>query len=236
MENGPHEEAKFPEQEPVNDEELELPSVHTPEEELEEPADDEDKLGQPKRRRHDKGDSASGSSPAKRAAAAEVADTGSCSPSAKESNDPHKPLTVDPLGAAPPMDFSRLPSVSLSSEDDEEIRLVDLCLCLLTVAISECWFFFMFFLQRSHWSGVAPEYTYAPIVEEDPLVVPDASVAATTEVARASTSAASEKLVDPTPIPTSLLEHVRFLDSNLTIGSATSAPDGSSPRDCVQPV
>ena len=42
MENGPNEEAKYPEQELLDDEESELPSVHSPDEQWEEPAKDED--------------------------------------------------------------------------------------------------------------------------------------------------------------------------------------------------
>ena len=40
MENGPHEEAAFPAEEPADDDEL--PSAHSPEEELEEVEVDED--------------------------------------------------------------------------------------------------------------------------------------------------------------------------------------------------
>ena len=102
MENGPHEEADYPEQESVDDDETELPSAHSPDEDWEEPENDDDEPRQSKQARHSKGDSASGSSPAKRVAGPEVADTGSSSPSAKESTEPQDPLNVDPRLYATP--------------------------------------------------------------------------------------------------------------------------------------
>ena len=118
MENGPHEEAAFPAEEPADDEE-ELPSAHSPEEELEEVEVDEDEARPQKRPRQ--GDSAA-SSPSRHTTALEDDDdTGSSSPSARESNDPQEPLSVDPLDSAPPLEFGRMPSVSVDS-DDEELR------------------------------------------------------------------------------------------------------------------
>ena len=136
MENDPHEGTEYPKQEPADDEESEIPSAHSPDEEWEDPADDEDNLQQLKRRCHNKGDSASGSSPAKRVADPEVANTGSSLPSANESTDPLDPLNMDPLDSALPMDFGRLPSVSLGSKDDEELRLVNIRPNLLVVVFS----------------------------------------------------------------------------------------------------
>ena len=75
----------------------ELPSTHSLVKEWEEPTNDEDELQHSKQRRHNKGDSASGSSPAKRVADPEVTDTGSSSPSGKESTEPQDPLIVDTL-------------------------------------------------------------------------------------------------------------------------------------------
>ena len=121
MENGPHEEAEYAIEE-IGDDESELPSTHSPDKDYEEPAEDEDEARQSKRSRHSKGDSASGSSPAKQVADPEVADTGSSSPSVKESTELQDPLNVDLLDSAPPIAFGRLPSVSLDSEEDEELR------------------------------------------------------------------------------------------------------------------
>ena len=84
-----------------------------------------------KRARHNKGDSASRSSPAKHVADPEVADMGSSSPSTNESTELQDPLNVDLLDSAPPLAFGRLPSVSLGSKEVEELRLVNIQLRLL---------------------------------------------------------------------------------------------------------
>ena len=55
------------------------------------------------------------------------------------------------------------------------------------------------------------EYTSAPPMEEKQSDAPDASAAATTEVAKASTSTILEELITPTPSLASVQEHVRVL-------------------------
>ena len=60
--------------------------------------------------------------PAKQVSNPEVDDMGSSSPSAKEQAELQDPLNVDPLDSAPPTEFGRLPSVSLGSSVDEELR------------------------------------------------------------------------------------------------------------------
>ena len=81
MENGPHEEAEFADEE-TREEVLDLPSTHCPDEDYEEDAGDEDKARQPKRARHSKGESASASLPTKQVSNPEVDDMGLSSPSA----------------------------------------------------------------------------------------------------------------------------------------------------------
>ena len=83
MEDGPHEEADFAVEE-TGEDESDLPSTHSPDKDYEETAEDEDEVPHSKRARHNKGESASGSSPAKQVANPKVDDTGSSSPSAKE--------------------------------------------------------------------------------------------------------------------------------------------------------
>ena len=95
---------------------MDLPPAHSPDEDYEEMA------RQSKRARHSKGESASASSPAKHAANPEVDDTGSSSPSAKEQAELQDPLNMDPLDSAPLVEFGRLPSVSLGSDEDKELR------------------------------------------------------------------------------------------------------------------
>ena len=119
MENGPHEEAAFPEEEPADDE---LPLAHSPVEELEEVEVDEEESRPQKRPRHEMVDSVSTSSPPRRAAAEEDDDTGSSSLSAKDPKRAQEPMTVNPLASAPPIEFGRMASVSLDSDEDDDMR------------------------------------------------------------------------------------------------------------------
>lgn len=119
MENGPHEEAEFPEDEVDDDE---VPSATSPSEELEE--DDEDEEPLRKRQRRKGGDSGSASSPVKEAGVNEE-ETSESSSGARHPSDLAEPLVVPPLGSAPPTEFARMASVSLGSEDDVDVvRLV----------------------------------------------------------------------------------------------------------------
>ena len=145
MEDGPHEEAKYAAEE-IGDDESELLSTHSPDEDYEEPAEDEDEACQSKRARHNKGDSASASSPTKHVADPEVTDTGSSSPSVKESTELQDLLNVDPPDSASPLTFGRLPSISLGSEEDEELRLVNIRLCLLDFFLLILTLFYFAFL------------------------------------------------------------------------------------------
>ena len=118
MENGPHEEAEFPEDKVDDDE---VPSATSPSEELEE---DEDEEPLRKRQRRKSGDSGSASSPVKEADVNEEG-TSESSSGARHPSDLAEPLVVPPLGSAPPTEFARMASVSLGSEDDADVvRLV----------------------------------------------------------------------------------------------------------------
>jgi len=120
MEDGPHDEAAFPEEEELEDE---IPSAVSPSEDL---GDDEEEDAQPlqKRPRHRRCDSASASSPVKEAAVEGEEDDGQSS-GTKYLDDMADPLAVPPLDSAPPAVFARMPSVSLGSEDDVDgARLV----------------------------------------------------------------------------------------------------------------
>ena len=121
MENGPHEEAEFPEDEEVDDDEV--PSATSRSETLEE--DDEDEEPLPKRRKRKSGESASASSPAKQVEVENVDGASESSSGARHTSDPTEPLVVPPLSSAPPTGFARMPSVSLGSDDDLDVtRLV----------------------------------------------------------------------------------------------------------------
>ena len=112
MENGPHDEATVVEQ---NDDEDELPSAHSPSEEVEE--NDEDNEPQPKRQRRKDVDSTSRSSPLKGVVADKEA--GESSSDASEQEDP---LSAAPLSSAPPAGFVKMASPSMSSEDEDVNR------------------------------------------------------------------------------------------------------------------
>ena len=94
MENGPHDEATVVEQ---DDDEDELPSAHSPSEEVEE--NDEDNEPLPKRRRRKNVDSTSGSSPLKEMAVEDK----EASESSSDASEPEDPLSVPPLNSAPPV-------------------------------------------------------------------------------------------------------------------------------------
>ena len=70
----------------------------------------------------------------------------------------------------------------------------------------------MFFPLIDHLGAASPthgtEFTSGHVVQEEQPVIPDSSVAATTNVTWASTSDALEDLVTPPMTPASLLEHV----------------------------
>ena len=120
MENGPHEEAEFPEEDEVDDDEV--PSATSPSEELE--GDDGDEEPLLKRQRRKRGDSGSASSPVKEAGV-ENEEASESSSGAWYTSDLADPLVMPPLGSAPPTEFARMASVSLGSEDDADgARLV----------------------------------------------------------------------------------------------------------------
>ena len=113
MENGPHDEAIVVEQ---NDDEDELPSAHSPSEEVEE--NDEDDEPQPKRQRRKDVDSTSRSSPLKEV----IAEGKEASESNSEASEPENPLPVTPLNSAPPAGFVKMASPPMSSEDEDVNR------------------------------------------------------------------------------------------------------------------
>ena len=116
MENGPHEEAEFPEDEEVDDDEV--PSATSRSEELEE--DDEDEEPLLKRLKRKNGDSASAlaSSPTKQADLENKDEASESSSGARRTSDLVEPVVASPLGFAPPTEFTRMASVSVGSEDD----------------------------------------------------------------------------------------------------------------------
>ena len=118
METGPPEEAAYATEE-TWEEVSDVPSAHSPAEDIEETAEDDEDTRHPKRARHGKGDSASASSPTKQVSNPKMDDTGSSSPSAKEQAVLDNPLVVEPLSSAPPSEFHRLPFVSLASSEEE---------------------------------------------------------------------------------------------------------------------
>ena len=78
METGPNEEAAYAMEE-TGEEVSNVPSAHSPAEDIEETAEDDEDTRHPKRARHGKGDSASASSPIKQVSNPEMDDTGSSS-------------------------------------------------------------------------------------------------------------------------------------------------------------
>ena len=118
METGPLEEAAYAMEE-MGEEVSDVPSAHSPAEDIEEIAEDDEDTRHPKRARYSKGDSSSASSPVKKVSNPEMDDTGSSSPSAKEQAALDNPLVIEPLSSTPPSEFHRLPSVSLASSEEE---------------------------------------------------------------------------------------------------------------------
>ena len=112
MENGPHDEATVVEQ----DDDEEIPSAHSPSEDVEE--DEEDAEPQPKRRKRKNVDSTSRSSPLKEV----VAEDKEASESSSDASDPEDPLSVPPLNTAPPAGFRKMASPPMSSEDEDVNR------------------------------------------------------------------------------------------------------------------
>ena len=117
METGSHEEAAYVIEE-TGDEASEVPSTHSPADDLEETVEDDEDTRQSKQAWYSKGESGSASSPTKQSNP-EVDDTGSLSPSAKEHATLDNPLVIEPLSSAPPSEFDRLPSVSLAISEEE---------------------------------------------------------------------------------------------------------------------
>lgn len=114
MENGPHTEAEFLEDDEDDDEEL--PSANSPSEEVGE--DDEEEEPLQKRQRRKAGESTSASSPLKDVAVEDKEETSGSSSGDKHTTGQVEPLVVPPLNSAPPTAFARMPSPSLGSEDD----------------------------------------------------------------------------------------------------------------------
>ena len=112
-ENGPDDESKFVEEE---DEDEEIPSAHSPRDEVEE----EDEVEEPARKKRKlptRGESASASSPARGVGAAEE-EAVATSPGARSSGGWEEPLNVPPVSSAAPRSFARMPSPALESYDD----------------------------------------------------------------------------------------------------------------------
>ena len=112
MENGPHDEATVVEQ---DDDEDEIPSAHSPSEDVGE--NEEDAEPQTKRRRRKNADSTSRSSPLKEVV---VEDQGA-SESSSDASEPEDPLSVPPLNSVPPV-FGKMASPPMSSEDEDVNR------------------------------------------------------------------------------------------------------------------
>ena len=113
MENGPHDEATVVEQ---DDDEDEIPSAHSPSEDVGE--NEEDAEPQPKRRRRRNVDSTSRSSPLKEV----IAEDKEAGESSSEASEPEGPLSVHPLNSAPPALFVKMASPPMSSEDEDVNR------------------------------------------------------------------------------------------------------------------
>ena len=121
MENGPHEEAEFPKDEEVDDDEV--PSATSRSETLEEEDEDEEPLL--KRQKRKSGESASALSPAKQVEVENVDEASESSSGARRTSDLAEPVVASPRGFAAPTGFARMPSVSLGSEDNLDVtRLV----------------------------------------------------------------------------------------------------------------
>jgi len=119
MENGPHEEASFAEEEELEDD---IPPAVSPSEELEDEEEEEQPLRKRPRRRSC--DSASASSPVKDADV-EGGEDGDSSSGTRHLEDMGDPLAAPPISSALPTEFARMPSISLGSEDDVDgARLV----------------------------------------------------------------------------------------------------------------
>ena len=113
MENGPHDEATVVEQ---DDDEDEIPSAHSPSEDVEE--NEEDPEPQLKRRKRKNVDSTARSSPLKEV----VAEGREASESSSDASVPEGPLSVPPLNSAPATAFGRMETPPMSSEDDDVNR------------------------------------------------------------------------------------------------------------------
>ena len=113
MENGPHDEATVVEQ---DDDEDEIPSAHSPSEDVGE--NEEDAEPQPKRRKRKDVDSTSRSSPLKEV----IAEGKEASESTSEASEPENPLSAAPLNSAPPAGFVKMASPPMSSEDEDVNR------------------------------------------------------------------------------------------------------------------
>ena len=123
MENGPHGEAEFPEEDEVDDDEV--PSATSRSEELEEDDLDEEPLLKRLKRKNGDSASASASSPTKQADLENKDEASESSSGARRTSDLAEPVVASPLGFAPPTEFARMASVSVGSEDDMDIaRLV----------------------------------------------------------------------------------------------------------------
>ena len=120
MENGPHEEAEFPGDEEVDDDEV--PAATSRSETLEE---DEDEEPLHKRLKRKNGESASASSPTKQVEVENADEASESSSGTRRTDGLAEPLLVPPLESAPPTEIARMPSVSIGSEDDADVtRLV----------------------------------------------------------------------------------------------------------------
>ena len=95
---------------------FEIPSAHSPSEDVEE--NEQDTEPQPKRRRRKNVDSTSGSSPFKEV----VVEDKEASESSFDASEPEDFLSVPPLNSAPPAAFGKMASPPLSSEDEDVNR------------------------------------------------------------------------------------------------------------------
>ena len=149
MENGPHDEATFLEEEGDEDD---LPSAISPSEEVEGDEDDEEPLR--KKQKRQGGDSATASSPAKDATA-ELEEDDASSSGAKNLGDWSAPMAAPPVSSAPPLEFARMASVSLGSDDGVEVTRLVMLVLLCRVCFPTGGFSFSnfscIFCQPSFW-------------------------------------------------------------------------------------
>ena len=183
-----------------------IPSAISPSDEVEDDEDEEDPPRKKQKRRS--GNYATASSPVKDAAA-DLEEGGMSSSGARSRGDWDEPLAAPPVSSAPPLQFARIPSVSLGSDDGVgATRLVMLFLFLCRVIFLNVGFRVLNFLAsfgsyRSGGTSSPPhevEHTSAPSAE--------LTVRVADEPARAGGSMAPSDAAAAISADADLLDHV----------------------------